>query len=121
MVDPRSGTAAAELEFVTTDKSYQSLVPPVGTVGQISFEIISGQVILIPENALSYVNGKPNVRVLSGLKTQRREIILGEQRESFFAIKSGLTSGEKIIIRSNRAVKDNEEVEVQTPEAKEAK
>ncbi len=120
VIDPRSGTATAEIEFIKNDLAYKNFTPKVGIVGQVSFELSSGQIFLLPETSLSYLNGKPNVRVVDAkMKSKRREVILGEQRESNFVIKSGVVPGDKVVIRSNQSIKDNEEVEIQTPDAKE--
>ncbi|MBC7743099.1 MAG: HlyD family efflux transporter periplasmic adaptor subunit [Bdellovibrionaceae bacterium] len=122
IIDPRSGTATAEIEFLTNEPTYKTIAPRIGIVGQVSFEIISGEVMLLPENALSYVGGKPTVRVIDAqFKNQRREVVLGEQRESLFVIKSGLKNGEKVIVRANRTPKDNEVVEVKSADEKDKK
>lgn len=116
VIDPRSGTASAEIEFL---KPLNMALPPVGTVGQVVFEVSSGKVILLAENSLSYVEGQPTVRVIDqSNKSHRRIVQLGEQREDLYVIKGGLKSGDRVIIRANRPVKDNEEVEIQAPEKK---
>lgn len=129
IVDPRTGTATAEIEFnapkqasAHVKKSLEkpiimkpvNIVPPVGSVGQVLFQISSGEVMLLPENSLSYVEGKPTVKVIDAQnKASRREIELGEQREDQYVIKSGLKPGEKIVVRANKNIKDGDEVEPQ--------
>ncbi len=123
IIDPRTGTATAEIEFSGSEKLRGSVeknisavksrfIPPVGSVGQASFQISSGEVILLPEHSLNYVEGKPTVRVIDGEhKARRRSIELGEQREDLFVVKSGLKPGEKVVVRANRSLKEGEEVE----------
>ncbi len=121
LVDPRTGTASAELEFVVVKAKpaqkgkelASATLPSIGMVGHALFEMSRGKVLLIPESALGYSDGKPMVRVLdaAGL-VKRKTIELGEQKESLLVVKSGLEAGEKLIVRSNRTVKDGEAVEV---------
>lgn len=122
LVDPRTGTASAELEFVVAPvkkskgKEPAAVVPAlpsIGMVGHALFEMSRGKVLLIPESALGYADGKPTVKVLdaAGL-VKRKNIELGEQKESLLVVKSGLEAGEKLIVRSNRTVKDGEAVDV---------
>jgi len=122
LVDPRTGTASAELEFVVPAKKSGKdaaapapVLPSIGMVGHAFFEMSRGKVLLIPESALGYADGKPIVKVLdaSGL-VKRKTIELGEQKESQLVVKSGLEAGEKLIVRSNRTVKDGEAVDVDT-------
>jgi multidrug efflux pump subunit AcrA (membrane-fusion protein) len=113
LVDPRTGTASAELEFSAPEKGQKLELPSVGMVGHALFEMSRGKVLLIPESALGYTDGKPTVKVMdaSGL-VKRKTIELGEQKESLLVVKSGLEAGEKLIVRENRKVSDGEAVEV---------
>ena len=142
VVDPRTGTATAEIEFLQSEpttskgsapkaamsKSIQNAkvkqskdapkfaLPAVGSVGQVAFEFSSGKIIMAPESAISFRDGKPTVRVLdSENKSRRREIELGEQREALIVVKSGLNAGEKLVVRANKSIKDGEEVEIDAP------
>lgn len=121
LVDPRTGTASAELEFVlpkggqdkTAAKGKKLELPSIGMVGHALFEMSRGKVLLIPEAALGYADGKPTVKVLeAGGTVKRKTVELGEQKESNLVVKSGLSAGEKLIVRANRNVKDGEAVEV---------
>jgi biotin carboxyl carrier protein len=117
LVDPRTGTASAELEFVATKgkdkKAATPALPAVGMVGHALFEMSRGKVLMIPESALGYSEGKPTVKVLEASgKVKRKQIELGEQKESQLVVKSGLEAGEKLIVRSNRTLKDGEAVDV---------
>lgn len=118
LVDPRTGTASAELEFVGSAATF----PAIGTIGQVNFEINMGQVMLVPENSLIYRDGKPLIRVITANnQIEKKPIVLGEQRDSLFVIKSGLKPGEKIVLRSSRAIKDGEEIDVENGAATEKK
>lgn len=112
-IDARTGTAPADFEFV--DAKNMKL-PAIGTIGVAFFEIKKEQIITIPESALSYFEGKPLVKVLNEAgKIEKRSIELGEQRETNYSVIRGLKEGEKIIVRSNRSLKEGEDVEVESP------
>jgi multidrug efflux pump subunit AcrA (membrane-fusion protein) len=124
VIDPRTGTASAEIEFVSniaasgstgSSASSKVVLPPVGTVGQVSFLISSGKVILLPENSLSYVEGKPTVKVVDAQnKAHRRAIELGVQREDQYVVKAGLQPGDRVVIRASKSIKEDEEIEIQS-------
>jgi multidrug efflux pump subunit AcrA (membrane-fusion protein) len=110
LVDSRTGTASAEIEF---ENSKQAL-PPIGAIGQASFEINKGSIYMIPEASLVFQNGKPMVRILKGLsKVEKRLVMLGEQRDSAYIVKSGVSKGDKIVVRSSRPIKENDDIEVE--------
>jgi multidrug efflux pump subunit AcrA (membrane-fusion protein) len=112
LVDSRTGTASAEFEF----KNLKNALPPIGSIGVATFEINQGSVILIPEASLVFQEGKPMVRVLKGTNQfNKKTIELGEQRDSYYVVKSGISKGEKIVVRSSRPLKEGEVVEVETP------
>lgn len=115
LVDSRTGTASAEFEFTDLKKS----LPPIGSIGQATFEINQGSIIMIPEASLLFQDGKAMVRVLKG-KNQfsKKPIILGEQRDNNYVVKSGITKGDKIIVRSSRPLKEGEMFDVDAPAAK---
>lgn len=111
-VDPRTGTASAEFEF-TGPKAEE--LPSIGTVGHAVFEMNRGKILLIPESALGYTDGKPAVKLINdkGL-VQRIPVELGEQKENLLVVKSGLSAGDKLIVRANRTVKEGEQVDAET-------
>ena len=111
-VDSRTGTATAEFEFTNIKNS----LPPIGSIGQATFEINQGSIFMVPEASLVFADGKAMVRVLKG-KNQfsKKEIILGEQRDNNYVVKSGIKKGEKIIVRSSRPLKEGEVFEVEAP------
>jgi multidrug efflux pump subunit AcrA (membrane-fusion protein) len=87
LVDSRTGTASAEFEFINLKK----VLPPIGSIGQVTFEINQGSIIMVPEASLVFQDGKAMVRVLKG-KNQfnKKFIVLGEQRDSAYVVKSGI-------------------------------
>ncbi|MBC7429112.1 MAG: HlyD family efflux transporter periplasmic adaptor subunit [Bacteriovorax sp.] len=115
LVDSRTGTASAEFEFTDLKKT----LPPIGSIGQATFEINQGSIIMIPEASLVFQDGKAMVRVLKG-KNQfsKKIIVLGEQRDNNFVVKSGIAKGEQIIVRSSRPLKEGEMFDVDAPAAK---
>ena len=64
---------------------------------------------------MSYTDGKPMVKVVDakGL-VKKKPIELAEQRDNDFVVKSGLEPGDKLIIRTNRALKEGEAVQIQS-------
>ncbi len=117
LVDPRTGTASAELDFKPA-KGKEAELPSIGMVGHALFEMSRGKVLLIPEVALGYTDGKPMVRILdSAGNVRKKPVEIGEQKESFLVVKSGIAAGDRLIVRSNRTVKDGDAVDVE-PETK---
>ena len=115
LVDARTGTASAEFEFTNLKNN----LPPIGSVGQATFEINQGSIIMIPEASLIYQDGKPMVRVLKGNNQFNKKLIaLGEQRDGAYVVKSGIAKGEKIIVRSSRPLKEGDIFEIEVPAAK---
>ena len=111
LVDPRTGTAAAELEFTDGVKDNGML----GTIGQVVIEVTLGQVMLIPETALSYSEGKPLVKIANEKnQIERKMIELGPQRDDLYVIKSGVIAGDKVVVRSSRNIRDGDTVEIQS-------
>jgi len=112
LVDARTGTASAELEFTDLKGS----LPPIGSIGQATFEINQGSILMIPEASLIFQNGKPMVRVLKGANGfTKRAIELGEQRDTSYVVKSGIARGDKIVVRSSRPLKEGETIDIEAP------
>lgn len=111
LVDARTGTASAELEF--TDA--KATLPQIGTIGQATFEINQGSIIMIPEASLVFQDGKPMVRVLKGTNEfSKKAVVLGEQRDSSYVVKSGVAMGEKIVVRSSRPLKEGDVLDIES-------
>lgn len=115
LVDARTGTASAEFEFTNLKNN----LPPIGSIGQVTFEINQGSIIMIPEASLVYQDGKPMVRVLKGQNQFNKKLVaLGEQRDGAFVVKSGIAKGDKIVVRSSRPLKEGDIFEIEAPAAK---
>lgn len=115
LVDARTGTASAELEFTNQKEN----LPPIGSIGQASFEINRGSILMIPEASLVFQDGKPMVRVLKGENQfDKKAIELGEQRDSSYVVKSGIAQGDKIVVRSSRPLKEGDILDIENPTEK---
>lgn len=115
LVDSRTGTASAELEFTDLKQA----LPPIGSIGQATFEINQGQIIMISEASLVFQEGKPMVRVLKGTNQfNKKPIELGEQRDSSYVVKSGIAKGDKIVMRSSRPLKEGDTLDIEAPTEK---
>lgn len=111
LVDPRTGTAPAEMEFTGKKDG----LPAIGSVGHAVFEVSRGKVMLVPENAIGYSDGKPVVKLVNQAgAVEKRPVELGEQKESFLVVKEGLKEGERVVLRANRSLKDGEVVDVES-------
>ncbi|MBC7372191.1 MAG: HlyD family efflux transporter periplasmic adaptor subunit [Bdellovibrionaceae bacterium] len=111
LVDARTGTASAELEFVNS----KDVLPPIGSIGQATFEIDQGKIMMLPEASLVFQNGKPMVRVLKGKNGFDKKLVeLGEQRDGNYVIKGGIASGDKIVVRSSRPLKEGDLFDVES-------
>lgn len=119
VIDPQTGTATGELEFQTDKSKKEQLIPPVGSVGQVSFKVESAKSIIIPESAIRFLKGKPFLRLIDNkLKVFRKDVELGEQRDDFYVVKSGLKEGDRIIVRENMRIKPGDTVEIETEVSK---
>lgn len=120
VVDARTGTASAEIDFDLKKMRSEKLTPPlVGMIGQVIFENVSEKIMTVPESAVSYFEGKPVVRIiLDGNRVQRRPITIKETREEVYVVKNGLEEGSKVVVRSSRSLKEGEEVEAENGSVK---
>jgi multidrug efflux pump subunit AcrA (membrane-fusion protein) len=110
LVDSRTGTASAELEFT----NLKGPLPPIGSIGQATFEINQGSIFMIPEASLIFQDGKPMVRILKGENQfAKRTVELGEQRDSSYVVKSGIDKGDKIVVRSSRPLKEGDTLDIE--------
>lgn len=117
IVDPKTGTARAELTFENVKTA-----PSAGNLGQVEFTSHPRSILLLPESALTYKDGKPFARVLVDGKLLKKPILLGPQTNDVFEIKDGLSNGDTVILRTNRFVKEGESVDIEAKDqAKELK
>jgi multidrug efflux pump subunit AcrA (membrane-fusion protein) len=112
LIDPRTGTASAEMEFLAKKK-----LPVIGSVGNVLFEISRGKILLVPESTIGFLDGTASVKVVGkDGKIEKKSVEVGDQKESNVVILSGLTSGDKIVLRSSRPIKEGENVTVENTE-----
>lgn len=111
LVDPKTGTATAQLEFGKKALS-QSLRP--GLIVQVQFSVNGRESVILPSSSLTYKEGKPYVRILDGIKAQRVPVEIRSELGGSVELKSGVVGGAKVITRANRFISDGEEVEVET-------
>jgi len=121
LVDPKTGTATAQLEFgpkalgqssAGLSVAGQSLRP--GLIVQVQFNVNGRESVILPSSSLTYKEGKPHVRILDGVKAQRVPVEIRSELGGSVELKSGVTGGAKVITRSNRFISDGEEVEIET-------
>lgn len=83
-----------------------------GETGNIEMPIPLKNAILIPQKATFEVLDKKYVYVITKEHiVQSREIVIEAEMPHLFAIKSGLTTGDKILLEGLRLVKENEKIE----------
>jgi multidrug efflux pump subunit AcrA (membrane-fusion protein) len=113
LVDIKSGTATAQLRPLEKINLLSQ-----GQLGQFTMKTNSRQSFILPESAIIYRDDQPFVRVVAAGKVSKKSIELGPRVGDAFEIKSGLLSGEQVIVRTSRFVADGEEVDIQAPEEK---
>lgn len=107
IVDPKTNTAPVELLFMTKKNA-----PKIGTVGYVKFHIPLSENIKVPESAVSYLDNDVVVRLVddSGL-VKKQKVEIASQSGSDLIVKSGLSGGEKLIVRAPRPLKEGEKVD----------
>lgn len=110
LVDPKTGTATAQLEFV---KAVSSNIRP-GVVVQVVFDVNQRNSILVPSSAILYKESKPFVRVLEEGKIKKVPVQVRSDLGGSVELSGGLKEGSQIVTRSNRFLADGDEVEVET-------
>ena len=74
---------------------------------------------MIPESSIIFQDGKAMVRIVKAdNKVDKKPVELGEQRDSSFVIKSGITTGDQVIVRASRPLKETDTIEVEKAEEK---
>ena len=112
MVDPKTGTATAKLEF--TDKNVE--VRP-GEICQIYFKVNERKSIVLPSNVIFYKEGKPFVRLIENLKVKRLPVNLINENGGSVEIDTKIAEGAKVVLRANRFLADGDEIELEKSDA----
>ena len=116
LVDAKTGTAPADLKFVTKKVEGASPVPP-GTLGQVVLRANLHPAVLISEDAVIYRDGKTMLRKLEGDRMKLVAVELGDRRRGSVEVKKGVAAGDRVITRASRFVSDGETVKVEDEKA----
>lgn len=102
--------------YVTTisiDGSREWVKPGMSAKVEILVKQLN-DVVHIPLQAVSLVNGKQICYVVKGGRSEAREIMAGDFNDEFIEVKSGLKAGEKVLLNAP----DSEKRDEQSPEEK---
>lgn len=88
------------------------LLPGISAMAHVVFEQPE-QAVLLPRDALlRNVDGNYSVFVVENNQAKRRSIELGGNYQANYWLKSGLQAGERVVIRGNELLSDDQEVTV---------
>ena len=107
VLDPATGTATAELEFIDGNGVL------LGTIAKVTFKSNLHKGVQVPEHAISYDGNQPTLRLVRDGILKRVKVKLGETRQGKVEIKKGLKEGELVVLRASGFIPDGEKVEVQ--------
>ena len=111
-VDPGTGTAACELEPVSSKDSFKSL-PPAGAIARVTFRVNVRTGISITDNAITYRGKDPYVRVVRDGKSRLVAITAGRKQGGMIEVLKGLREGDNVVERTSGFIADGEAVDVQ--------
>ncbi|MCB0404642.1 MAG: efflux RND transporter periplasmic adaptor subunit [Bdellovibrionales bacterium] len=107
-VDPATGTAGAELEFI----SGPAQLPP-GAMGRVYFKVRAHAGFQVPEDAVVYRGKKTLLRLVEDNKAKLTPVELGPIRRGLVEIQNGIQEGNTVVVRASQFIADGEEVTVQ--------
>ncbi len=110
-VDPGTGTANCELEFLPNQKNLSR--PPAGALGKVSLKADERSGISIADNAVFYRGKETFVRVIRNKHAFLQPIKIGKKQFGQVEIVSGLSANDEVIERSSSFISDGEEVKVE--------
>ncbi|HEX4926321.1 MAG TPA: efflux RND transporter periplasmic adaptor subunit, partial [Bdellovibrionales bacterium] len=110
-VDPATGTATAEVEFVSKKD-----LPPPGSVVQVSFKVNPRHAIVLPEHAIFYRGSDSFVRLVESGKSKRVPVKLGRRQRGRVEVSEGLKTGDQVIERASGFIADGDEVKIEVAE-----
>jgi multidrug efflux pump subunit AcrA (membrane-fusion protein) len=111
IVDPATGSASAELEFIESD-----LAVAPGSLGKVQFSANQHDGIALPEHALSYRGRDAFVRLVSEGKVKKANVKLGAKRRGMVEILEGVQDGDIVVERASGFLPEGAEVEVKESE-----
>ncbi len=119
VIDPATGTATIELDFVKKPKSI-----PLGVLGQVSFKANKRNGLLVKADAIVYVGNKTYIRIVDNKAkephTQKRsikkvEVKVGKSYGQRIEVSAGIQNSDWVVIRSSGFLKEGANVEVKNP------
>ncbi|WP_372655962.1 hypothetical protein [Halobacteriovorax sp.] len=103
-VDHLSGLYAVEVTFSKSIDSKKSLVIQV-EVGHLKNSVV------VSRSAVSTRGGTPHIYIVRNKnKVEIKDVVLSGNNDEFYAIKSGVKSGDEIVISDQRYLKDQQKV-----------
>lgn len=106
-VDPMTGTAACEIEILSTPAGFR-MTP--GLIGRASFKANVHRGIVLAESAITYRGKTPFVRIVTTGISHHVQVSLGHKQSGFVEILKGVKPGDDVIERSSGFVADGERV-----------
>ena len=110
-VDPSTGTANCELEFVSGQKNKTR--PPAGALAKVSFKADQRNGISIADTAVFYRGKDTFVRVVRDKHAFLQPIKVGKKQFGMVEIVSGLKANDQVVERTSSFISDGEEVKVE--------
>jgi membrane fusion protein (multidrug efflux system) len=84
-----------------------------GETGNVQMTVPLKNALLIPQKATFEVLDKKYVYIIDkDNKVRSREIVIGAELPYIFAVKSGLTEGDKVLLEGLRQVKENDKINI---------
>ncbi len=110
-VDPSTGTANCELEFVSGQKN--KLRPPAGALTKVSFKADQRQGISVVDTAVFYRGKDTFVRVIRDKHAFLQPVKIGKKQFGMVEIVNGLKANDQVVERTSSFISDGEEVKVE--------
>jgi multidrug efflux pump subunit AcrA (membrane-fusion protein) len=86
------------LTTITINGTYDWIKPGMSAKAEILVDHL-GDVVYVPIQSVVPNEGKQICYVVHGLKSEKREVEVGQFNDSFIEVKSGLKEGEKVLLR----------------------
>jgi membrane fusion protein (multidrug efflux system) len=108
VVDQETGTVKVTVEVATREPGFKP-----GAFVRVALETDTlTEALLIPKKAVIEQDGENFVFVAESEKARRVKVVLGYEHEGIVQIRSGLTSGEKVVVAGQGALKEGDELKV---------
>ncbi len=110
-VDPSTGTANCELEFLAGQKNKSR--PPAGALAKVNFKADQRSGISIADSAVFYRGKETYVRVIRENHAFLQPIKIGKKQFGNVEIINGLKENDQVVERTSSFISDGEEVKVE--------